>query len=295
MSDIIQRFTFANLPVRGEIISLETSYQQICDQHHYSDQVSKLLGEALAASALMAEIIKIEGKVTLQLQSPSYVKLLLAECDHHGHVRGVLHTNGEQDKDYHFQQWTEQGQMAITIQPNKGQRYQGVVSLTEDTLADCIQDYFIMSEQLATYIKLFVSPQKVTGLFLQAMPSSEFSDYHLESNNPEHAFEHVKTLAETLKEEEALNLSHEAILFRLYHQDDIRLLASKPLTFQCSCSRQRYESALLTIQASELMTILQEQQGQIEMVCDFCSKKEVFDQQQVTELLISNQGNSTIN
>lgn len=290
MSDLIQRFTFADLPIRGEIISLEQSFQTICDQHQYSKTLRHLLGEALAATALMAEIIKIEGKVSLQLQSPSQVKLLVTECNNHGHIRGVMHPLDPEDSDYNFKQWTQGGTLAITIEPEQGHRYQGIVSLEKDSLSACLEDYFTSSEQLPTYLKLFVGESRISGVFLQAMP-----DDASQEKNKAAAFEHVTTLAETITDEEALSLSHHDLLYRLFHQDKVTLYDAKPIQFQCGCSRERNERALLTIEPQELMQLAEEHDGKVEMVCDFCSKKEVFTQQEIAELITTNQGSQSVN
>lgn len=285
MSDLIQRFTFADLPVRGEIISLEHSFQTISDQHQYSSTLRHLLGEALAATALMADIIKIEGKVSLQLQSPSQVKLLITECNNHGHIRGVMHPLDPEITTYDFKQWTQGGTMAITIEPEQGHRYQGIVSLEKDSLAGCLVDYFTSSEQLPTYLKLFVGKERITGIFLQAMPDKDNKT----------AFEHVTTLANTITEDEALTLSHHDLLYRLFHQDKVTLFDEKPIQFLCGCSRERNERALLTIEPQELMTLAEEHQGKIELVCDFCSKKEVFTQEEIAQLITTNQDSQSVN
>lgn len=290
MSDLIQRFTFADLPVRGEIISLENSFQTICDQHQYSKTLRHLLGEALAATALMAEIIKVEGKVSLQLQSPSQIKLQVTECNNHGHIRGVMHPLDPEVKDYNFKQWTQGGTLAITIEPEQGHRYQGIVSLDKDSLSECLEDYFTSSEQLPTYLKLFVGQNRISGVFLQAMP-----DDASQAKDKAAAFEHVTTLAETITDEEALSLSHHDLLYRLFHQDKVTLYNPKPIQFQCGCSRERNERALLTIEPQELMQLAEEHGGKVELVCDFCSKKEVFTQQEIAELITTNQGSQSVN
>ncbi len=290
MSDHIQRFTFANLPIRGEIITLETSFQTICNQHQYSETLRHLLGEALAATALMAEIIKIDGKVALQLQSPSQVKLLVSECNNLGHLRGVMHPLDPDVTHYNFKEWTQGGTLAITIEPEQGHRYQGIVSLEKDSLSECLEDYFSSSEQLPTYLKLFVSKERVTGIFLQTMPDGENQD-----KDNKAAFEHVTTLAETITDEEALTLPHHDLLYRLYHQDKVTLYDEKSIQFQCNCSRERNERALLTIEPQELMQLAEEHQGKIELVCDFCSRKEVFTEQELVQLITTNKGSKAVN
>ncbi|GAA4358945.1 Hsp33 family molecular chaperone HslO [Kangiella marina] len=294
MSDTIQRFTFANLPIRGEIISLDHSFKTIANQHQYASAQRQLLGQSLAATALMADIIKIEGKVALQLQSTSAVKLLLTECTHQGYIRGLARLDDTKTSDVlNFQEWTQGGQMAITIEPNQGKRYQGVVPLENAELASCLEDYFIRSEQLPTYIQLFASDDKVFGLFLQALPGN--SQDTTTAEEKAEAFDHVKTLAQTLTAEEALELNHQDLLYRLFHQDDVTTYPEKPIEFQCGCSRERNEKALATINPEELVEMVQDSGGQIELVCDFCSNKEVFTEQDIMTFLSNVSPSDSIN
>lgn len=304
MSDTIQRFTFAKLPVRGEIISLEQSFQTIIEQHQYPDAQRQLLGQALAASALMAETIKIEGKIALQLQSPSAVKLLIAECNHQGHIRGLVTIDESQvdeannQTELNFSDWTQGGQMAITIEPardkhSQGKRYQGIVPLEEEHLSSCLEDYFSRSEQLPTFIKLFANDDKVCGLFLQALPGN--SDSIVSDVDKQESFEHIKTLAETITKDEALTLSHKDLLYRLFHQDEVTVYPEKSIQFQCSCSRERNEKALATIDPSELVSMVKESGGQLELICDFCSSKEIFTEHDVMNFLSNSTPSETLN
>lgn len=294
MSDKIQRFTFAQLPIRGEIITLEKSFKTIVEQHQYPSAQKELLGQSLAATALMAEIIKIEGKVALQLQSPSTVKLLLAECTHQGHIRGLAHLDQEQSTDtLNFSEWTHGGQMAITIEPEQGKRYQGVVPLENTELSRCLEDYFQRSEQLPTYIQLFVNEDKAFGLFLQALPGN--SQNELSIDDKVGAFNHVKTLAETLTAEEALSLSHQELLYRLFHEDEVTVYPEKDIRFKCSCSRQRNEKALATINPAELVEMVKESGGRLELVCDFCSNKEIFTEQDIMTFLSNTAPSDSVN
>lgn len=313
MSDTIQRFTFAKLPVRGEIISLEQSFQTIVEQHQYPSAQRQLLGQALAASALMAETIKIEGKIALQLQSPSAIKLLLAECNHLGHIRGLVNIDESQfdekqiseqhQTELNFSDWTHGGQMAITIEPSQdkqsqgkhsqGKRYQGIVPLEEKHLSSCLEDYFLRSEQLPTFIQLFVNDDKVCGLFLQVLPSnSESTDSEVDKRG---AFEHIKTLAETVTKDEAFTLSHKDLLYRLFHQDEVTVYPEKSIEFQCNCSRERNEKALATIDPSELVSMVKESGGQLELICDFCSNKEIFTEHDVMNFLSNSTPSETLN
>lgn len=308
MSDTIQRFTFAKLPIRGEIITLDDSFKTIVEQHQYPAAQRQLLGQALAASALMAEIIKIKGKIALQLQSPSTVKILLAECTHQGHIRGLVNIDeGQSSKqkqaELNFSDWTQGGQMAITIEPEQGQRYQGVVPLESTQLSSCLEDYFNRSEQLPTYIQLFVEDDKAFGLFLQALPNhassadllSDPSHETLSTEEKTQAFEHVTALADTLTSKEAFSVNHQELLYRLFHQDEVTLFSEKPIRFQCSCSRQRNEKALTTIAPDELISMVKDNGGQLELVCDFCSKQEIFTEQDIMDFLSTADISDSIN
>ena len=294
MSDSIQRFTFSQLPIRGEVITLEDSYQTIVAQHQYPAAQRELLGQALAANALLAEMIKIDGKVALQLQSRSAVKLLLTECSSQGYLRGLAKIDEEQaTEQLNFQEWTKAGQMAITLEPAQGKRYQGVVPLESTELAQCLEDYFERSEQLPTHIQLFVSDTKVFGLLLQVLPGN--SQQEVSAAEKAEAFDHVKALAETVTAEEALTLNHQDLLYRLFHQDEVTLYPEKSLKFQCECSRQRNEKALSTIDPKELLEMVQESGGQLELACDFCNKKEIFTEQDIMTSLSNTAPSDSIN
>ncbi len=297
MSDQIQRFSFAQLPIRGEIVSISSSIDTICNQHQYPKEIRHLLAEALTACTLLADIIKIEGRVALQLQSQSIVKLLLVECNHQGHIRGLLQINEElehliNDEAFDFKQWTAKGQLAITIEPDKGQRYQGVVPLDKNTLAECLEDYFNLSEQLPTHIKIIADDHKAFGIFVQTLPQE--SESSIGNEQSQQAFEHVTALTSTIKAEEAFELNHEDLLFRLFHQDEVSIYPEKSIKFQCSCSRERNMAALTTLDPAELMSLVDEQ-SEIEMVCDFCSNKEIFDRQQIMDLLTEEADLESIN
>ncbi len=259
--DKLHRFTFADLPLRGELVTLTQSFREIRDRHQYPPAISALLGEALAAVALMTATVKFEGRLTLQLQSASTLKLLLVECNHLGHVRGLAQLrDGAEPGGADFRELVAGGQMAITIEPDQGKRYQGVVPLSGDNLAACLEDYFLRSEQLATRIRLLVNNEAAFGLLLQNLPEHQGTD----------ALAHAGHLAETLSLEEALSLEHEDLLYRLYHQDKVTLFKPQPVRFNCSCSRERTLRALDSVDPEELQKILAED-GAVEMTCDFCS------------------------
>jgi molecular chaperone Hsp33 len=276
MKDLLSRFIFEQHQVRGELVSLANAYQQTIGGHQYPKHIKTLLGEALSAVTLLTATLKMEGKVSLQLQGGEGLKLLLVECTHDMNLRGVAHPGETCEPD--FASIVKGGQMIITIAPSKGQRYQGIVPLESDSLAQCIAAYFEQSEQLSTRLYLYADNDHAAGFLLQQMPASE-----QEQESEDDTWTHLITLADTLKSDEALNLSHQEVIHRLYHEESIRMFDPAIVHFKCECSQARCEASLTTVSIDELMDIIQ-QESQINMTCDFCLTEYVFDENDVKRI-----------
>jgi molecular chaperone Hsp33 len=261
MSDTISRFIFDNTDVRGEHVRLEKSYQDILNIHHYPPGVANLLGEFLAAASLLSATIKFEGSLILQVRGDGEVPLIMAEANSERELRAIARDANEA-MSLDFKTLVGNGQLAMTIDPKHGKRYQGIVSLDGDSLAHCLEAYFQQSEQLSTRIWLCADATHATGLMLQELPSK---------TPDKDRWQHLTTIADTVRDEELLTLSAEDLLYRLYHQDAVRLFEAKPLIAHCQCSRQRVEKALISIGQEELNDIIREQ-GQIETNCEFCNR-----------------------
>ncbi|MGS0728299.1 Hsp33 family molecular chaperone HslO, partial [Shewanella sp. 0m-11] len=182
-------------------------------------------------------------------------------------LRGVSRWNGEISDDANLQQMFGKGYMVITLTPDDGERYQGVVALDKETLAQCLEGYFEQSEQLPTKIKLFADTKQAAGIFLQVLPTD---------GNHNEEFEHLSILTETVKQEEMFTLEAEEILHRLYHEEEVRLFEPVAVTFKCTCSKERSAKAIRTVAKEEIDSILAEE-GQIEMGCEYCNSKYIFD------------------
>lgn len=278
-NDSTQRFLFEHLDIRGELVTLTQSYQSVLSKHNYPVLVAQLLGEALAASALLCSTLKFDGLLILQARSEGAVPLIMVECDSQRHIRGIARYHEEQIKDNaSFQELMQQGVLALTIDPTQGQRYQGIVPLEGDTLAHCLADYFKNSEQLPTLFIIYADGQQARGLLLQALPSNKSKEEHAQQ------WQHITTLAQSLTQEELLSLDNATILHRLYHEEDIRIFDEKPITFSCSCSRARSANALISLGKDDALQLLEEQQGRISIDCQFCNEHYSFDAADVTQL-----------
>jgi len=277
-NDKLSRFLFDNHEVRGEVVNLSETYQKILDNHNYPLAVQKLLGELLVATSLLTATLKFEGDITVQLQGDGPLSLAVINGNNHQHMRGVARVNRDIADSASLKEMMGNGYIVITITPKSGERYQGIVALEADSVAGCIENYFKQSEQLATrlLIKVGVYQHKpvAAGLLLQVLPAHEGN---------EESFELLTALAETIKEEELFGLPVEEILYRLYHQEDVRLFDGQSVEFKCTCSRLRCEETLNTLPADEIETILVEE-GNIDMHCDYCGNHYIFDKIDIENL-----------
>jgi len=280
MTDQIQRFLFDNTNVRGELVTLEQAYAEVLDRHAYPPAVNHLLGELLAAVALLTDTVKLDGTLSIEVRGNGALALLMAESNPGGELRAIARMAEDAaipDESAGFRELVGEGQIMITLDPREGHRYQGIVALDRDSLADCLADYFAQSEQLPTRLWLAADGLRAGGLLLQRMPD--------ESQNQDlDAWERSVHLAATVKQEELLGLAPEALLQRLYHEETVRIFPPKALRFGCTCSRERIADALVTLGAEELRDVVAEQGG-IETQCHFCHTRYAFSEEEVEALL----------
>lgn len=288
-TNVLNRYLFEDLSVRGELVQLDKSYQEIISSKEYPIAVQNLLGELLVATTLLTATLKFVGSITLQLQGDGPVSLAVINGDHDQKVRGVARWEGDIPEDASLHQLIGKGHLVMTITPEKGERYQGVVGLEGETLSEIIEHYFISSEQLKTrlWIRLGEVDGKAhaAGMLLQTMPDGTGSD---------NDFEHLEQLTDTVKNEELFGLEANELLYRLYNQETVKLFEPQQVAFHCGCSRERSASAILTVAKDEIYDILASE-GTISLHCDYCGTSYSFDENDVSELFSqSAQANNTI-
>ena len=279
--DSRQRFLFDNLPIRGEMVQLSQTVADVFANHQYPAPVKKLVGEFMAASALLSATIKFEGSLILQVKGTGQVSMLMAECRNQQSMRGIARYSEDFDAELPM---LGDGQMAITIEPDKGERYQGIVLIEDGTLAKTLEDYFLQSEQLRTKFWLASSETEAAGMLLQAMPeSASESSLSIESED----WNRLVMLSDTLQDEELLQLDIDEVLHRLFHEENLRMFESSYLRFECSCSQERSANALLSMGETETRSLLAERDGCIDIDCQFCYAKYQFNEQAVNQLFHS--------
>ena len=277
--DNIQRFLFDKTPVRGAIVHMTDSFSTIMTQRDYPPFVRTLLGEALLAAAMMANTIKFKGQLTLQFQSEGPLKTIVAKCDHQNHLRGFVDwdtASNEAAMRVNF----GSGQLVITIAPDVGAPYQSIVPLQQRTVTRALEAYFAQSEQLSTRLWCAVGEASAAGMMLQLIPD------HQGSSSPEQRekfWEHSTQLGETISSAELLQLENSLILHRLYHQEDVRIFEMQPVSFRCTCTLERMQSAVRTLGESEVRDILKTNR-EVEVKCEYCSSQYSFDRDEVNKL-----------
>jgi len=274
--DLLHRFLFERLPVRGHLVRLDASWRAAIEHHEYPEAVGNALGEAMAASVLMAGALKFEGRLSLQFEGPGPVRLMLAQCTHRHAIRGVAR-HGELPEDLPGGDGLfGGGQLAVTIEQEEGgDRYQGVVPLVAAELSHCLEQYFERSEQLPSRMMLAATQDRAAGLLLQRV-AVDGSGSATELAEADDAWRRIGLLAGTISPRELLDTPCRELLRRLFREDDIRLFDGSPVYFQCSCSRERVAGILQALGGDEVHALLRER-GDVEVRCEFCNRAWRFD------------------
>ncbi|MEW7312649.1 Hsp33 family molecular chaperone HslO [Buttiauxella gaviniae] len=276
--DQLHRYLFENFAVRGELVTVSDTWQQIMENHDYPAPVKTILGELLVATSLLTATLKFDGDITVQLQGDGPMSLAVINGNNNQQMRGVARFKGEIPADADLKTLVGNGYLVITITPAEGERYQGVVGLEGDTLAACLEDYFLRSEQLPT--RLFIRTGDVEGkpaaggMLLQVLPAQD-----AQADD----FNHLAALTETIKAEELLTLPANDVLWRLYHEEEVTLYDPQNVEFKCTCSRERCADALKTLPDEEVNSIIADE-GEIDMNCDYCGNHYVFTAMDIAEI-----------
>jgi molecular chaperone Hsp33 len=265
--DSLHRFLFPDTHVRGEIVRLDATWQAVLERHEYPDPVRRVLGEAMAAAALLTATIKFDGSLILQIQGDGPLHLIVVQCTSDRTLRGLARWNAHVP-DAQLSEMVGDGRLTITIDPGQGgERYQGIVALDGGSLAAALEGYFERSEQLATRLWLAADRAQAAGMLLQNLPG-EGDDVD--------AWGRAVHLGATVTDGELLGLPARELLRRLFFEEDVRLFDSEPVSFRCGCSRERIESALRGLGYDEVQDILREE-GAVRVDCEFCNQHYEFD------------------
>lgn len=276
--DLLSRFIFDNTAVRGNHIQLTQTIKQALQHHDYPTLLKTALSELMVASALLAATLKMQGALVLQIQGRGKLKLLVVECTSQLEIRATAKWTGEIVED-NFIELLTRGQFVITLDPKDGrQTYQGIVPIEGHSIAEILQNYMQRSEQIETRIWLTSANNQAAGMLLQKLPEQLEIDAD--------AWNRICQLADTTTQQELIDLDANALLHRLFHEENVRVFDPQPAQFKCSCTRKNVGNMLRMLGAEEIADILAERES-IEVHCDFCNQAYVFDAVDAAQLLAS--------
>jgi molecular chaperone Hsp33 len=283
MSDLLHAFVLPEMGVRGAAVHLGAGYRQMLGHQPYPPAVARWLGEALAAAALLQTGIKFTGRLSLQLQGGPALQLMYVECTSEGDLRGIARiADGSNDWSSGFAVATSGALLAITLEPyQNGERYQGIVALSGESLADALETYFDQSEQLPTRLLLAADGTQTAGLLLQRLPRE---GGHSASIDPD-GWNRALHLLATVSADELLHTPSELLLHRLFHETDRVSRDPMPLHARCRCSRIKVADVLRRLGRDEAAAATQDL-GHAEICCEFCGKVYRFDPIEIEQLFL---------
>lgn len=283
-ADARLRFLFEGSACRGFVVRLEHVWQELQAARDYPQQVASLLGEAVAATALMAGSVKLSGKLSLQARGHGPVNLLVVQARPDGALRALAQWQSvpaEWDLQSCF---GDQGQLSVVMTSGSGEPYQGVVSLQAGDFQAALGEYFQQSEQIPTRFWLVADEHHAVGLMLQRLPQTDGDD--------EDAWDRINHLAATVTRDELLQLPAEVLLQRLFHLEDVRLFDPEPLRFSCDCSRERISLMIRGLGYEEAHAGIVEQ-GELVVNCEFCNTDYVYTHTDIEQLFAADSDDSS--
>ncbi len=294
----VRPFQIEGMDVRGRAIRLGTVVDQILKAHNYPDAVARILGEVLTLTGLLGSVMKFDGIVTVQTKSGGPVPMLVADYERRedgiGRLRGYADIDEAKlavygkNPSFHGLIGSKQGYLALTIdQGEEMDRYQGIVELKGESVAEVARNYFMNSEQTPTEIRLYTDRNEVTGhwraggIMVQHLARGEEGQERILDRDTEEQWNRASVLMHSVKEDELLDpqLDLDRLLFRLYNEDGVRVFEPARMIHACRCSRERLQTVLSQFDDGELAEMVRD--GMIDVNCQFCNTTYEFTPDEV--------------
>lgn len=276
-ADRITPFVFDSLPVRGALISLSRSWRRMLRDHDYDHVIRETLGHAAAATGLIAQSLKFDGAITLQIQGGGGLRMLVMQCTSDLELRGMA-SAVEDTAAETFGDLVQDAHCAITV--DAGERpYQGIVEIDGSSLADSLQNYFSRSVQVPSHVALVSDASLSGGILLQQMPGQ----HGLDGDD----WNRLGYLAATLRAGDFGTVDGLDLIGNLFAEDDVRVFEPKPVVFRCRCSRRRTEEVLRMLGEAEISEVLAER-GRVDVTCEYCGQRRTFDPIDISRLFTAN-------
>jgi len=282
--DRVRRFVFERYPIRGHSVRMSRAWLNLREHQDYPPAVQKLLGEAVSAAVLLAATLKFDGTLTLQLQGKGLVNLLVAQCTHDFKVRGMTRHDPIGDT-AGFRSLVGDGQIVVTVEAtDRASSYQGVVPISGNSLAECLEAYFIQSEQLPTRVVLAATPGVVSGMLVQRIPG-EGGKQSLDPAALQSAWMKVDHALLELTPTALIQDDIEQRLVSMFGDDEVRVFTGHDVKFECRCSRERVANVLRSLGQEEVRSVIAEQ-GAVTVTCEFCQRPYRFDPIDAEQLFV---------
>jgi len=267
-SDVVVPFLFENIPVRGALIQLQHSWGRMQLGHAYRKPVSEILGQAAAATGLIAQSLKFDGTITLQVSGDGPLAMLVMQSTDDLEMRGMANATVANDE-ISYADLVHGSRCAITVDAGAGERpYQGIVEMAGDSLSESLQNYFTRSVQVASHLVLVSDRSICGGILLQQMP-----DKHEPLTDD---WRRLGFLAETIRCADVLDGIGTMLVGKLFSEDDVRVFQARPTVFRCRCSRRRAEQVLRLLGEADARAACEEQ-GVVDVTCEYCGEVRSFD------------------
>ena len=275
-ADSVIPFGFESVPVRGALIHLSRTWRRMLRDHDYDALVEETLGHAAAATGLIAQSLKFDGTITLQIQGAGRLQMLVMQSTSDFDMRGMAHVD-ETASASDFAELTKRSRCAVTV--DSGDRpYQGIVEMDETSLAASLEHYFARSVQVPSHVALVANGELAGGILLQQVPGQPIE---------EDDWNRLNFLAKTLTQRDFEGDAGIDLLRKLFAEDDVRVYAPRAVNFKCRCSAAKAEDVLKMLGEEESRQVLAEQGG-IEIICEYCGHRRHFDAVDVERLFIDN-------
>jgi molecular chaperone Hsp33 len=277
IADRITPFVFDSLPVRGALISLSRAWRRMLRDHEYGLVVQETLGHAAAATGLIANSLKFDGAITLQIQGSGGLRMLVMQCTSELELRGMASADEAAPADS-FGDLVQDAHCAITV--DSGDRpYQGIVEMERSSLADSLENYFARSVQVPSHVALVSNESLSGGILLQQMPGQHGLD--------EDDWHRLGYMAATLHTGDFESADGMSLVGKLFAEDDVRVFEPRPVAFRCRCTRRRTEEVLRMLGEAEAREVLAER-GQVVVTCEYCGRRREFDPIDISRVFSAN-------
>lgn len=278
MNDTIIPFVFESIPVRGTIIQLQKSWQRLLANHDYEASVREVLGQSAAATALVAQNLKFDSAITLQISGDGPLSMLVMQCNSDLEFRGMA-SAAEITAGLAFAKLVADAHCAITVDSGALERsYQGIVEISQNSLAQSLEHYFSRSVQIPSHLQLVADETVCGGILLQQMPGQK--------NPLKDDWRRLGLLAATLGTRDMRDGDGLALLRKLFAEDDVRVFDQRPVIFRCRCTRARAEEVLRLLGEKECQEALSDA-SQVVVTCEYCSRRREFDGVDIAQLFVS--------